>query len=239
MWGEKPSSVPRRLEKVNWESLAVHLPTFKAKVGRDQEKKIPHQGWKRRAETFGWQSCTLLHFLHWSFICFVPCNMKRKAELYWELHYCIFSIPFQVRTADTGTEQCSYAPWKALAYPDWSSWKKKATRCRAQSVGHPSAEPAGDGWCMRVQATTTSLWKAGEFRWGNLTWSLSLRKWAHSAEPRGMCLPLSTLPNPALSHKCFLELFVVPAISDIMCLSRACYIWLIFYTLLYNNNPVV
>lgn len=164
MWGEKPSSAPRWLEKVNWESLAVHLPKFKAKVGRDRGKKIPHQGWKRRAETFGWQSSTLLHLFHWSFFCFVPYNMKWMVEL-----YRIFSIPFQVWRADTSTEQCSYTPWKALVYPGQSSWKKKATRCRAQSAGHPSAEPAGAGWCMRVQATTTSLWKAGEFRWGNLT----------------------------------------------------------------------
>lgn len=93
MWRGKPPSAPRWLEQVSWESLAVHLPRFKAKVEREQEKKIPHRERKGKAETLGWQlrisshlfSCAL-QWKSWTLLRIIPWHSVKALS-------CLFYSP--------------------------------------------------------------------------------------------------------------------------------------------------
>lgn len=188
MWGEKPSSAPRWLEKVNWESLAVHLPTFKAKVGRDQGKKIPHQGWKRRAETFGWQSSTLLHLFHWSFFVLCPIIWNERLNF-------TASFPFPFRYGELIQAQSSAAILlgKHLFIQASPLERKKPQGAMHSQQGTRLLNllELDDAWefkplpllCERLENSGGGIW----------LWSLSLRKWAHSTEPRGNVLTFEHL----------------------------------------------
>lgn len=135
MWREKPPSAPRWFGKVNWESLAVHLPRFKAKVEGEQEKN-PTSGVKRKNRNI---RITAMHsaffFLLLTGVFCVFCNINDELNspknCIGVQHESTFtSFPFSLWCRNL-TEVLSRAAmllalYKVLVYSDWSSWKKKS-----------------------------------------------------------------------------------------------------------------
>lgn len=123
-----------------------------------------------------------------------------------ESTFMSFPFPFRYRYLIQVQSRAAMllALWKVFVYSDWSSWKKKATRCLTRSTGYRSAKPAVVRQCTRIQALIPLSCERLE-NWGGRIWlwSHSLGKWAHSAELLGMCFPLSTLTSPAPSQKHF------------------------------------
>lgn len=168
---------------------------------------------------------TVTHFVTFIFLCTAVEELnspKNYTMAQCESAFMPFLFPCRYRCLIRVQSRAAklLALWKVFVFSDRSSWKRKAARCLAWSARNRSAEPAAVRRCTRVQALIPVSCERLK-NWGRRIWLWchSFSKGAHSAEPLGMCLPLSTLTSPAPSQKLFPELCVLFQPSVRLCVS--------------------